>query len=325
MQQLIGNEETLSLLRQQAQRGHLGHGYLLHGQPGSGVRTLARYLAQLCLCEGEMPPCGRCRHCVKMQKNIHPDVQVIAPAEGKASISVEQMKALRQDLYVAPNEAVRKVYIIEDAHKMTVAAQNALLKSLEEPPEYVTMILCTPAKDLLLPVILSRTAHIAMAPVSEQQMMEVLHLRCPDCSQKELQTAVALSGGAVGKALYVLRHPEYLATIDRCMAWLSALVRQDRVEAAVFVQWLEKQKGDTTGLFEVLRQLLCDLMRCKQGCSVTLVHKQQEMAELCADMTMPALMHMYEQIGRAQRRLEGNANFALTMGVLAQDCWEEIH
>lgn len=325
MMQLVGNEQTLSLLCQQAQRGHLGHGYVVHGQPGSGTRTMARYLAQLSLCESHTPPCGTCRHCIKMQKNIHPDLQVIAPLEGKSSISVEQMKALRQDLYVAPNEAARKVYIVEDAHKMTLEAQNALLKSLEEPPEYVTMILCTPARDLLLPVILSRTSHIAMAPVPAQQMLEVLHLRCPERSQKELQQAVSLSEGAVGRALYVLRHPEYLAAVDGCLDWMKALADQNRVGAAAFVQWLEKQKGGMEELFPVLRQLLGDLMRCKQGCSISLVHKQQEIADLCAEVTLPALMRIYEHVNRAQQRLAGNANFALTVNVLAQDCWEEIH
>lgn len=323
--QLIGNEQTISLLRRQAQRGHLSHGYVIHGQPGSGTRTMARYLAQLCLCEGHTPPCGTCCHCVKMQKNIHPDLQVIAPAEGKASISVEQMKALRQELYIAPNEAARKVYIIHDAHKMTLEAQNALLKSLEEPPEYVTMILCTPARDLLLPVILSRTSHIAMAPVSSQQMMEVLHLRCPQRSQQELQQAVSLSNGAVGRALYVLQHSEYLAAVDRCMEWIRAMATRDRVGAAAFVQWLEKQKGGMDEVFPVLQQLLGDLMRCKQGCSISLVHKQKEIADLCAEVTLPALVRMYEHVNRAQQRLAGNANFALTINVLAQDCWEEIH
>lgn len=322
---LVGNERTLSLLRQQAQRGRLGHGYLIHGQAGSGVRTLARYLAQMCLCEGESPPCGHCRHCVKMGKDIHPDVQVIAPAEGKASISVEQMKALRQELYVAPNEAARKVYLIEDAHKMSVPAQNALLKSLEEPPPYVTMILCAPAKDLLLPVILSRTMHIATAPVPLAQMLEVLRQRCPECSKEERRTAAALANGAVGRALYVLRHPEYLAAFEQCMAWLKALASRDRLGVAVFAQWMEKQKGNTDGVFEVLQQLLCDLMRCKQGCPIALVHKQQELEGLCAEWTMPALMHLYEQVGRAQQSLAGNANFALTVGVWIQNCWEEIH
>ena len=117
----------------------------------------ARSLAASIICEkGQYPPCGECAHCIKAKKNIHPDIIEIAPLKGKVFISVDQIREMRSDTFVYPNEASAKVYIINGACSMNEAAQNALLTILEQPPKGVYFVLCDSSLNELLPTVISR-------------------------------------------------------------------------------------------------------------------------------------------------------------------------
>lgn len=159
---LPGNE---GLRRQLASREELSHAYILSGPPGSGKGALATLLAQAMVCSSQGPrPCLGCAPCRKAAAGIHPDVVRVAPAEGKRDIVVDQIRALRSDAYVRPNEAPRKVYLIENAPAMNPSAQNALLKVLEEGPPYAAFLLLADNAGLLLPTIRSRCEILNLAP-----------------------------------------------------------------------------------------------------------------------------------------------------------------
>ena len=128
----------------------LAHAYLITGGSQEARRTYAEKMAAAYLCTGERPPCGRCRSCEKVGKGIHPDVTLLCPAEGKREIVADQARALRSDAYIRPNEGVRKVYIIDPADTMNPVAQNALLKVLEDGPDYTAFLLLTAQPGLLL-------------------------------------------------------------------------------------------------------------------------------------------------------------------------------
>lgn len=136
--------------------GALSHAYIVWG--GSGRDALARQLASAALCAGEAGarPCGTCAHCVKSGAGIHPDLTVLDRAEGKREITVDQIRALREDAFILPNEARKKVYIIQNAGDMNASAQNALLKLLEEPPRSVMLILTAGSEAELLDTVRSR-------------------------------------------------------------------------------------------------------------------------------------------------------------------------
>jgi len=119
----------------------------------------ARKVAASVICEnGTFPSCGKCPHCIKAMKNIHPDIIECAPLKGKVFIGVDQIRALRSDAYIRPNEAQNKVFIINGACKMNEAAQNALLQVLEQPPKNVFFILADNRTNELLPTVLSRVS-----------------------------------------------------------------------------------------------------------------------------------------------------------------------
>lgn len=134
----------------------LSHAYLITGGGGDSRAAFAGRLAAAYLCEGDGPPCGRCRACRKVGKGSHPDLSRTAPPPDKAEITVEQIRALRADAYVRPNEGRRKVYVIDPADAMNPAAQNALLKVLEEGPAYAAFLLVSDRPGKLLDTVRSR-------------------------------------------------------------------------------------------------------------------------------------------------------------------------
>ena len=140
---LAGNAHVKAVLSQQEGGRGLSHAYILSGPAGSGRHTLARLLcgAMLCAASGGERPCGRCAPCRKVFSGVHPDVAVISgPREGKP-ITVDQVRALRSDAYIRPNEGERKIYLLEQADRMNQSAQNAMLKLLEEGPAYAVFLL----------------------------------------------------------------------------------------------------------------------------------------------------------------------------------------
>lgn len=144
-------------LARRAGEGALTHAWILAGASEERLEELAAALAAAFLCGGEGPrPCGACKHCHKVEKGIHPDVQWVEKPADKAQIPVDQIRALRADAYIRPNEAERKVYILKEAQRMTDEAQNAFLKVLEEGPAYAVFILLSANHQALLPTVRSR-------------------------------------------------------------------------------------------------------------------------------------------------------------------------
>ncbi|MDR3278474.1 MAG: hypothetical protein LBT12_06845 [Oscillospiraceae bacterium] len=137
----------------------LSHAYIVYGGGRPSARSDA--LAAAAVCSGDAPrPCGACPHCAKSARGIHPDIIVTRRLEDKREILVDQARAVREDAVVSPNEAERKVYVIEDAGTMNGNAQNALLKLLEEPPGRVMLILLAESPRALLPTVRSRCVEL---------------------------------------------------------------------------------------------------------------------------------------------------------------------
>lgn len=142
----------------------LSHAYLICGGGEESRKELALRLISAYLCQGERPPCGSCLACRKVASGNHPDVVWTLPPEGKREISVDQARAIRGDAYVRPNEGARKVYVIQPADAMNPAAQNALLKVLEEGPPYAAFLLLTGRPGRLLDTVRSRCETLSLPP-----------------------------------------------------------------------------------------------------------------------------------------------------------------
>ena len=163
---LVGNKYIKETLGTDIRNGQAAHAYILSGPVGSGKHTAARLCSAASVCEHRTDPnyalpCTECPSCRKILRDISADV-IFINSGSRATIGVEQIRNIRQDLYITPNDGERKFYIIEEAEKMTVQAQNALLLSLEEPPSFVTFFLLTTDAAALLETIRSRAPVLSM-------------------------------------------------------------------------------------------------------------------------------------------------------------------
>lgn len=185
---LIG-EETRRRLETALSR--MSHAYIISGLSESGVYALAECLASACVCTGEgEKPCGECSGCRKVKGGIHPDVIRVNVLEGKREITVEQIRQLRAAAYIRPNEAHRKVFIIENAQAMNDNAQNALLKVLEDGPSYLSFLLLVENSQQLLPTIRSRceTLTLSLQPGEDKTLLDA------ELQQQAGQLATLLMG-----------------------------------------------------------------------------------------------------------------------------------
>ena len=193
---LAGNAQIKAQLAHR--EGDLAHAYIVAGPAGSGRHTLAAQMAAALVCSAQpqLRPCGRCSHCRKAAGGIHPDITVIAGSGGKP-ITVDQVRALRTDAYVRPNEAERKVYLLERADRMNASAQNAMLKLLEDGPAYAVFFLLAENGSALLPTVRSRCIEIRIRPIPKKELERQLE---QSMGKEQAAFAAAWSGGSYAQA-----------------------------------------------------------------------------------------------------------------------------
>ena len=253
---LAGNRRLKEQLTGQEDGRGLAHAYILSGPVGSGRHTLARLLAAAMVCTAapEKKPCGQCGPCRKVRDNIHPDVKLISgPGDGKP-ISVDQVRALRTDAYIRPNEGERKVYLLERAEQMNPSAQNAMLKLLEEGPSYAAFLLLAENSAALLQTVRSRCEELALTPVSPLEGEEWLARRFPDRQISELRQAALDCQGILGRAVERLEGAEEAADRRRLAGELACVLESGR-ESEVLERTMELEKLGREELSQVLDAL----------------------------------------------------------------------
>ena len=202
LKSLAGNPRIRQMLENR--REGLPHACILSGPVGSGRHTLGKLLCAAMVCqhaEQNSRPCGSCGACKKVFAGIHPDVNIMTgPGEGKP-ITVDQIRSLRSDAYIRPNEGRRKVYLLENAGDMRAEAQNAMLKLLEEGPEYAAFLLLCENPGSILQTIRSRCEQLPLSPVSLAECEQFLREKFPDRDREEIRTAALNCQGILGAAV----------------------------------------------------------------------------------------------------------------------------
>jgi len=209
-EQILGRSLLIRALENSLSRGEVGHAYLFSGPTGSGKKTTALLFTQALNCTGSNPPCGECSSCRRTASGNHPNVFHIQP-QG-ASIKIEQLRELKENLYYLPAEGFKKVCLLYDADLLTLAAGNSLLKILEEPPADLVFLLLSSRPWALLPTILSRCIHFPLRPLTDEEIGSLLEEKDVPPGEKEL--LVLLAEGVPGRALELLAQDSWKAKLN---------------------------------------------------------------------------------------------------------------
>lgn len=265
---LAGNRALKRQLELESARRGLSHAYLLSGPPGSGKRTLAGLLSAALVCTGTAgdKPCFTCPGCRKAMAGIHPDI-IRAGGEG-SELTVAQIRALRSDAYIRPNEAPRKVYILEQAQSMNPSAQNAMLKLLEEGPPYAAFLLLADNAAALLPTVRSRCEVLTLSPVTQGEAEAWLAAQYPDRSEAERRSAAQRCEGLLGRAVDQLegRESRDQQALDGALELIRRLAAGD--ELALLEHCVSLEKWDRDRFYALLDEgilLLRDALVCAAG------------------------------------------------------------
>ncbi|MDQ3327576.1 MAG: DNA polymerase III subunit [Chloroflexota bacterium] len=232
-----GNATAITALRNGILLGRLPHAYVFSGPPQIGKGTLARWLAATLLCQNRRAtppdPCGICRACRRIVQGTHPDVQTFGLARQAMSndrvsasreLGIDTVRELVREIDLLPYEAERKVYIIEDADALTDEAANGLLKTLEEPPAYATIVLIAGEDRRLPETIRSRCAILRLHPVPQADIAELLRVRsalAPEVVHRIAQLSAGRPGWALGAATDAGVLVEHDAHVDALIAALA--------------------------------------------------------------------------------------------------------
>ncbi len=333
---LVANAQLKNQLSHELTEGNLSHAYILEGAFGTGKHTVALQIAAALACEckssPDLPlPCGQCPSCKKILSHNSPDVIYINRGD-KATLGVEAVRELKQDVYVAPNDISEKIYIIEEAHLMTVQAQNALLLTLEEPPPYVLFLLLCESTTPLLETIRSRAPTLRTEQVDTPLIGDYLKKNYPKATElalsspNEFAELLASAGGSIGQAILLLdanQRKPVLSLRQSTRTWLKLCAEKRDVAATVtLIAELAKKKREVLiAQCNSIQLALRDLLLYKQTESFPLCFftDKEEVASLSYVFTVPQLLQQLHAVANATDRLQANANVRLTLTSLAAD------
>lgn len=237
--------------------GRFPHAFIIEGEPGSGRHTLARIIAAAAVCNDSDAPCGRCRECTLIAADNHCDVLTYAP-DG-ASFKVDTVREIRDNAYIIPIEAKRKVNILLECEKMNEQAQNALLKVLEEPPDFMVFILVCGSAAALLPTVRSRCVTLSVRNPDKDEAVSYLRLKT-DRPEQDISDALALSHGNIGAAEAILNGDANNAA-ESAANFFESLVKRNRLGALGVLYRFEKDRPGFNAFLSELRMLLCEQIK----------------------------------------------------------------
>jgi len=315
---VLGHERVRELLARSLVQGRLPPAILLTGPRGVGKRTLATAVARALLCPNGAggDACDRCPACHRTGKGFHPDLLVGEPEGATNSLKIERIRELVREIDGRPFEATARAILIDDAHCMTEQAQNALLKSLEEPPPTSHVFLITPSPQTLLPTIRSRCQTLRLGPLPASLLERALVDRL-GLNPAEARLRVSVSAGSLGQAL-AFEGEAYAALRDDLLRVMAGWGRGgvvDRMESAEALA----DRDDVPLALAVLRTLLRDVAALAAGApGETLLNADvaDRLRPLASGPLGPRAAAIAEAAGETLFGLKGNASKLLSVDVL---------
>lgn len=318
-QEILGNEMIKEHFLKAIESHRISHAYILTGEEGTGRKSIANAFAMTLLCEkGGTEPCMVCHSCKQALSGNHPDL-IYVTHEKPASIGVDDIREQINDtIQIRPYSSYYKIYIVDEAEKMTVQAQNALLKTIEEPPAYGVILLLTENSEAFLPTILSRCVSLKLRPVKDEQirkyLMEELHV--PDY---QAEVCAAFARGNVGKAKRLAESEHFSELKDQVIRLLRRLNEMEICEITEAVRTATEYKADINDYLDLMMLWYRDVLLFKATRQIDGLVFPDEINYISAQASRSSyegLEHILNALEKAKARLKANVSFELTLELL---------
>ena len=316
-QKVVGHQEIITHLQNAISMNKVSHAYLFGGESGSGKKMMASLFAMTLQCEKHgVEPCMECASCKKAQNKNHPDI-IYVTHEKPNTISIDEIREqLINDVMIKPYSSPYKIYVIDEAQKLTLQAQNALLKTIEEPPAYAVILLLADNPDALLPTILSRLMRASSTSSRSSRWEPPMSSPMPDY---QAEVDASLAQGNIGKAERIARSPEYEETLEQALRIVKYVDSMPLHEIMETIKKLTAEKDNIDDYFDIFSLWFRDVLLFKATKEVDALVFKQELNGIRAranKSSYEGLEKIIESIQKARTRLNANVNFDLTMELM---------
>ncbi len=319
LNEILGHEQIKEHFTNAVQTGKISHAYILSGEAGMGRKSLAHAFVLSLLCEKGLPqPCMQCHACKQVLSGNHPDL-IHVTHEKPASIGVDDIREQINDtIMVRPYSSYYKIYIVDEAEKMTVQAQNALLKTIEEPPSYAVILLLTTNPDAFLQTILSRCVQLKLKPLRDSVVKEYL-IQSLQVEESQAEIYAAFARGNLGKAIHLAESEDFKQMYEQLMKLLKGLKDGDITELLDQIKGFKDNNLDIRECLDFMQMWYRDVLMYKTTKDINLLIFKDEFATIKSMSTLSGyegLEKILEAIDKARIRLDANVNMELAMELM---------
>lgn len=316
---VVGHKDILKYISSAVENNRVSHAYILNGERGSGKRMLANLFATTLLCEsGNSEPCGKCHSCRQAESGNHPDI-IRVTHEKPNSISVDDIRTqVNNTVDIKPYQGPYKVYIIPQADLMTPQAQNAILKTIEEPPAYAVFLLLTENAEMLLPTINSRCVMLKLRNIKDTLIRKYLmeNLEIPDY---KADMCTAFAQGNVGRAIMLANSEHFNEIREEAVQLLKHIRDMELSEIVAAVKNISVYKLEITDYLDIIMIWYRDVLlykATKEIDKVVFKDQLQSIKEQARKSSYEGIELILESLEKAKARLKANVNFDLVMELL---------
>lgn len=316
---ILGHDRIKEHLQRVAGTGKVSHAYILNGETGMGRKSLARAFALVLLCEtGGGEACMECHSCRQVLSNNHPDL-IYVTHKKSSGIGVDDVREQINDtIRIMPYSGRYKIYIVDEAEKMTVQAQNALLKTIEEPPSYAVLMLLTTSQEAFLPTILSRCVQLKLKPLKDSLVHEYL-TDTMKVQEPEAEMYTAFARGNLGKAISIASSEEFQKMVQEVLNLLKNVRSMDISELLDQIRQMKEEKMDMGECLDFIQMWYRDILLYKTiQDRELLIFKEEETSirEISSRCTYDGLERIVNSVSETRKRLDSNVNMELAMELL---------
>ena len=332
--EIYGQERTKKILKRAIEANEIGHAYIFEGKYGIGRYSMAEAFASALLCENPngAESCGACQRCVQCRAGSNPDMRVITNSlydsqKKSKQLLTDTIRKMKQEIYIKPYLGERRVYIIPAADTMNSSAQNSLLKILEEPPEYCTIILIAENSAAFLPTVLSRAVRLKLSPLSSDEVLKYLEDK-NKAGGERAALAVAMSEGSIGRALEILEDTELFEIREQTLARLFALKEPRYKNALELAKFIKQNKDNKEAVFSAMKSFFQDInyiLNFGGAKALSCPDKAAEIESFCRKLSKRAAAELLDIWLEYSLMISQNVNFSVAASLMAIDFWEVIH